>query len=501
MLNEIKNDLIRIKERATVIAVVGDLMLDEYIWGDVERISPEDPVPLVNFKKKISALGGAANVAANAASLGSRVMIFGTVGKDKAGDDIIKKLKNLGIDSRGVFKTNKSTIKKTRILGRDKHLLRIDYESKEKIGNDLENRIINIFKKNVGKADVIILSDYNKGLFSKNLAQEIINLSKKNKKIVVADFKPTNKFFFKGADVLTPNIKEALEMVPPGKNINEAGKSLVKFFGSDVLITQGVEGMTLFQKFSKAAARPEAPFHLPAFEVKKTYDVAGAGDTVVAALAWSLANGIDIKKGVFIANAAGSIAVSQKGTSVVSSDDILSVLCPEERKIKDKKTLLNLVRKLRNDGKKIIFTNGCFDLLSAKHAEFLRQASRFGDVLIVAVNNDKSILRLKGYPRPIVKLVDRLKMLSVLNEVDYLISFESSLREPSPIKLIRAIKPDIYVKGGDYKISEIIEAKIVKKFGGKVKLVPKINGPSTTSLIEDIVKRVRPLAVLNRRQP
>ncbi len=461
------------------VAVLGDLMLDEYLQGEVERISPEEPVPIVNFQKKIELAGGAANTALNIASLGAKTSLYGVVGRDRAGGKLLEILKKEGINAAGVFQSKKPTTRKIRVMGGEKkQLLRIDRESKEEIERELSAKILNIFKNNLDRMDAVIFSDYNKGAVSEELAKKIVALARKKKKIIVANFKPDHKYFYKNASIITLNLKEAAAMVSGNQSLEKMGRNLADFFGANVLITRGSAGLSLF-------AKKEKPYHLDVYSAQQVYDVVGAGDTVVAVLAWALASGAPLKESVFLSNVAGSIAVSKKGTSVVSRDEIMYNLFPEKQKVKEEKELRRILDGLKSAGKKIVFTNGCFDLFNAKHMEFLTKASKLGDVLVVGINSDRSVSRIKGKSRPIIKIEDRLKMVAVLPGVDYLTVFDEIL----PSKLIKSLRPDVFVKGGDYKISDLPEAKVVWQYGGVVKLVPKIEGMSATSLIEDIVRK------------
>lgn len=477
---EIKNILEDKKNsRQLRVAVLGDLMLDEYLQGEVKRISPEEPVPVVDFQKKTERAGGAANTALNIASLGAKTSLFGVVGQDRAGGKLLEILKKGGVSAAGVFQSKKPTIRKIRVMGGEKkQLLRIDWESKEEIGKELSVKIFNVFKNNLDRMDAVVFSDYNKGTLSRELIQKAVALAGKKKKIIVANFKPAHKSFYKKAGVVTMNLKEAAAMVSGSQSLERTGRNLRDFFGANVLITRGSAGLSLF-------AQNKKPYHLAAYSAKQVYDVVGAGDTVTAVLSWALASGVPLKESVFLANVAGSVAVSKKGTSVVSKDEIIHNLFPEKQKVKEEKELKRILDELKSMGKKIVFTNGCFDLFNVKHIEFLNQASRLGDILVVALNSDDSISKIKGKSRPIIKIEDRLKMVAVLPEVDYLTVFDEIL----PSRLIKSLRPDVFVKGGDYKIGDLPEVKAVRQYGGVVKLVPKIDGPSTTSLIEDIARK------------
>lgn len=479
MENEIRKFLENPNLKQPKIAVIGDLMLDEYLLGEVDRISPEDPVPIVNFKNKISSPGGAGNVAANLCSLKAEVFIFGAAGNDTAGREIINHLKKTGANTSKILKSKKPTIIKQRIIGRDKHLLRIDYEDASEESEDLRKKIFLNFKLALREINAVIFSDYSKGLISKQLAQNIISLCKKYKKPVFADFKPEHKDFYINADIITPNFKEAVKIAGEEKKLEETGKSLTKFFNSNVLITQGAEGLTVFPKSGKSA-------HFPVYAVKQIYDVAGAGDTVLSVLTWSVCLGLPLYEAAYLANAAGSLTVSKRGTSVISKSELIS-LFSANGKLKTTEELKEIFYEAKNGGKKTVFTCGCYDLTNSKHIDFLHKASKLGNIFVVAINSDSSISKIKGPLRPIINIDGRIKMVSAVPYVDYVIAFD----EISPKKIINILKPDIFVKGGDYPLSGVLEKNIVERYGGKIKVIPKIEGPSTTSIIEEILKKYK----------
>lgn len=475
--NKVKGFLENLNPLSPKIAVIGDLMLDEYLIGEVDRISPEDPVPIVNFKNKITSPGGAGNVAANLCSLTARATVFGAVGNDAAGKEIIKHLKKTGANTSKILKSKKPTIIKQRIIGRDKHLLRIDYEDTTAESGDLREKIFLNFKSALREIDAVVFSDYSKGLISKQLAQNIISLCKKYKKPVFADFKPEHKDFYINTDIITPNFKEAAKIADEEKNLEEIGKSLTKFFNANVLITQGAEGLTIFPKTEK-------PTHFPVYAAKQIYDVAGAGDTVISCLAWSVCLGLSLCEAAYLANAAGSIAVSKRGTSIISKSELCS-LFSANGKLRSLKELKEIFHEAKQTNKKTVFTCGCYDLINSKHIEFLDKASKLGNIFVVALNNDASISKIKGPARPVINLAGRIKMLSALPSIDYIITFD----ELSPKNILKYLKPEIFVKGGDYSLNEVIEKSTVNKYGGKIEIIPKIDGLSTTNIIENIIKK------------
>lgn len=457
------------------ILVVGDVMLDTNCFGTINRISPEAPVPILHVSKEIFSPGGAGNVAMNLSSLGAQTHIMGVVGADENAKTL-----------RSIFKKNKvkaflqtsyknTTINKYRVMSENQHLLRIDHERKIKDFNKIKFR--NQFLKILPNIDLVIFSDYAKGTLED--IEFLINKSKKEGLKVIIDPKGNCYQKYKGADLITPNLKEFQDAVGISTNLKEIEKKGInlckKLDIKSILITLGENGMAFTSKDNEF-------FHIDT-DAKEVFDVTGAGDTVIAALSAAYSQNIDIRECIKISNIAAGIAVSKIGTTNISIDDlnnkIQNIFVKSSNKILTRKAL---IKKLLSVSKKIVFTNGCFDILHPGHIKYLEQAKELGDLLIVGVNDDKSVQRLKGKNRPINKLVHRMKMLASLSSVDFVVSFSES----TPLKLIKDINPNVLVKGGDYRLDQIIGAREVIKKGGHVRRLEFVDGYSTTKIIESL---------------
>lgn len=454
------------------ILVIGDLMLDEFLFGKVTRINPEAPVPVLHVEKVIHKLGGAANVASNIVSLGGECTIIGRVGEDNARKIIETEFKKCGINYNMVVDKTIPTIRKVRSIAKNQQLIRADYEVSKKITPEQVKKIISHIK-NKKKFDIIIVSDYNKGVVTKELMDEL----KKFAIRIIADIKPENKEFFKNTYLITPNLKEAQElsgMKGSGDNdVERIGKSIVKEMNANLMITRSENGMSVFEKNGQIHHIPTA--------AQEVYDVTGAGDTVIAATALSLASDANLEESAIVSNHAAGIVVGRVGTATTNQKELKDIFNKENRKIKTHEEIIKLSEELKLKGKKIVFTNGCFDILHTGHIKVLREAKKQGDVLIVAVNSDYSVKRLKGQERPINNEKDRTEIIASLEQVDYVTLFD----EDSPKGLIKHIRPDVFVKGGDYTLTTLNqeERRIVESYGGKIFLVPTVEGKSTTNII------------------
>ncbi|MBU0502422.1 MAG: D-glycero-beta-D-manno-heptose 1-phosphate adenylyltransferase, partial [Candidatus Margulisbacteria bacterium] len=361
-------------------------------------------------------------------------------------------------------------------------VVRVDREDRTDLPSPLLKKVLTQIKKIIRRVDVIIISDYGKGIVCQATANLIIKEAHSLKKFVAVDPKGTNYQKYKRASILTPNLKEAGLAtgikIQDEKTLQQAGKKLLKNVGSDnILITQGRDGMTLFSK--------EKTIHIPAVP-REVYDITGAGDTVIATLALSVASKTKIKNALILANAAASVVVGKISTAPCSAEELTEVIAGHEpiiKKIKSRAELALIVKKLKSEDAKIVFTNGCFDLLHLGHVRYLREAKKLGDILIIGLNSDRSVRGLKGSPRPYVSELERAEILASLECVDYVTIFSES----RPDNLIKTIKPDVHVKGGDYKISQLPEGKLVKKLGGTIVIIPPIKGRSTTNIVERIL--------------
>ncbi|MGV8152372.1 MAG: PfkB family carbohydrate kinase [Candidatus Nanoarchaeia archaeon] len=458
------------KFRKAKIAVIGDIMLDIYTYCTSDRLSPEAPVPVAKFERDIYELGGSANVAANISALGGNACLFGYTGNDKEREILDKKLKDRNIKS-SLYPVLNETIQKNRIVvNNQQQLVRIDKESFYTPEEKIEKKIIESILEY--SPDVIVASDYAKGALTNN----IFNLLKETgliKKVIV-DPKPKNKENYKGVYLITPNTKEAKEMSGL-ENIEEIGKKLQYELGSSVLLTRGKDGMTLFEN-SKS-------YHLPT-QAKTVYNVVGAGDTVIATLALGISSGFSLEHSAFLANHAAGIVVEKEGTATLSRSELEEVVNSEHRKYKTLNQLKNIREDLKRKGKRVVFTSGCYDILHPGHTSLLKTAKSYGDVLILAINADKSpFFKLKGNSRPVLNEKERVSLLSSLESVDYITIFE----EDTPIKIIKELMPDIKIKGGEYIEERVAEEdSFIKSYGGESKYLPRMSNHSTTKLIDKI---------------
>ena len=459
------------------ILVFGDVMLDRYVSGSVDRVSPEAPVPVLKPIKEEIRLGGAANVALNLSSLGSKVSLIGISGKDSSSAQISNLLKENKIKNE-IVKSNLPTITKLRLLSSKQQLLRVDNE--EEFTKEDWNSAKKRFDKSIAlnSNNLLIISDYGKGTLQD--IPGLIKKAKKSKKIVLVDPKGNNFSKYKGADVITPNFSEFIGEVGAVKSereITAKAKSLIKSLKlGALLVTRGPEGMTLFNKEKGNVVRSDFPT-----QAQEVFDVSGAGDTVIASVAAALSTGLDMTSAVKLANVAAGIVVGKSGTATASISEIEPHFTGEDLVFTLKEAKKHSVM-LRKNGKKIVFTNGCFDILHAGHVHYLEQAKELGEELVVGLNSDSSVKTLKGPSRPINNLQQRAKVLSSLKCVDRIVSFA----DETPIKLIKEIKPDVLVKGGDYKVKDVVGHKEVRSWGGEVKIIPLVPGLSTTNIIKKL---------------
>lgn len=468
-------------EKAHVL-VVGDVMLDRYWYGATDRISPEAPVPVVHVTRKDERPGGAGNVALNIAALGAKVSLVSMVGSDTEAEVLEQKLQTAGIHCRLKREKDKPTITKLRVISHNQQLIRMDFE--EAYYQHSENSpLLENCVDSLANINLIVMSDYGKG--SMGSQQPIIQAARKAKVPILVDPKGRDFSIYHHATLLTPNYKEFETVVGACHNENEIiekGLRLIDELGlAALLITRGAHGMTLL--------RPGEPeFHLPA-KSREVYDVTGAGDTVIATLGVALAAGAEITMAVALANRAASIVVGKLGAATVSMPELRRSTLQDGDMVKGVMTeeqLRVVVEDAKAHGEKIVFTNGCFDILHAGHVSYLEKAKALGDRLIVAVNADASVAQLKGANRPINPLERRMSVLAGLAAVDWVVPFT----EETPARLIGEIFPNILVKGGDYKPEEIVGAAAVMAQGGTVKVLNFVEGCSTTTIINKIQDEV-----------
>ena len=466
------------------ILVFGDLMVDKYITGNVSRISPEAPVPILAVTNKQSKLGGAGNVINNVTSLGGKTKILGCVGNDEDGSWITKTLSQRGIDISYLKCSDEvKTISKTRLVSKNQQFLRFDEEIIKDIPKSYEEYVIKNIEEIFADVDVLVVSDYGKGTVTKTLCEFLIQTANKKNIPSIVDPKGTDYSKYFGATVCTPNVNE-LKVVTGKKADSEdeilaAGKKLLKDTNLKYLmLTRSEKGISLFTKGE------EEKQDFPAIS-KDVVDVSGAGDTVVSTVALLLAAGFTAQECCVLANFSASIVCSKFGTATLSLNELMETVAHSgEFKLIDVTTAKYIVAALKEKGKKAVFTNGCFDLLHAGHLSSFLQAKKFGDVLIVAVNSDKSVKRIKGDLRPVISETDRIKMLCALECVDYVIVMEDN----DPSAIISEIKPDIAVKGKDWQGKKMPELDILNSYGGKMEYIELDAGHSTTNIIEKIIK-------------
>lgn len=461
------------------LLVIGDIMLDEYWSGDVERVSPEAPVPVLKLKDQYYKLGGAGNVASNISSLDIVTHIIGAIGEDDAANRIISILDRKKI-SHNLFVNQKSkTIRKLRAITSNHQLLRIDTEGNFN-NNNIRSFLLDSIKQ-YQNLKVIICSDYAKGMLDN--IEEVIDYGNDKNIMTIVDPKGSNFNKYKNATLLTPNLKEFEEVVGKCSNLSDLEIKAISLRDNlnltALLVTRGKDGMSLFEKDAE-------PFHLKA-SAKEVSDVTGAGDTVIGVIGGMLSLDESLKDSVIKSNKAAGIVVTKFGAASVSMKEISNVAnetCSYPLGYIPAQSIDQLQFENRNRNKTLVMTNGCFDILHKGHVKYLEKAKSFGDHLIVLVNDDKSVSKLKGLSRPINTLTDRVDMLLALESVDAVISFS----EDTPEKLYELIKPDVLVKGADYKENEIAGADIVVSNGGKIKLVEFVEGVSTSTIIKKIKK-------------
>ena len=470
------------KFSSTRILCVGDVMLDRFIRGTISRISPEAPIPILHIKEELVVLGGAGNVVRNLEALGAEVTFISVVGNDGEGAHIQNLLNNSPkINSYIMVDINRATTTKTRFIALSQQILRTDQEQAQPLNNLLETEMLKIFKEQISSHDLVILSDYAKGIFSSHGLQSLIQEASHHRKPVLVDPKGHDYRRYKGATLLTPNQSElSIASHAPIQNREEvirvAENMLQEYDFAAMIVTHGPEGMTLVEASNNSEYLPT--------QALEVFDVSGAGDTVIATLAASLAAGASLSEAMSFANTAAGIVVAKIGTAVVHQEELLRAfhhqeIQDHEHKIVSWKKAQDLIQKRKHLGNRVVFTNGCLDLLHPGHISLLKQARQAGERLIVGLNADQSIQRLKGPTRPIQHEVARAFVLSSLESVDLVVLFE----EDTPLELIEILKPDVLVKGADYTVDKVVGAHFVQSYGGQVVLIDLVEGESTTSMV------------------
>jgi D-beta-D-heptose 7-phosphate kinase / D-beta-D-heptose 1-phosphate adenosyltransferase len=461
------------------ILVIGDLMIDHYLWGGCERISPEAPVQVVDIARETTVLGGAGNVINNLVALGAKVSVSGVIGDDEIGDELKNMLLSIGVSSEGLaVQAGRKTSKKSRIIASNQQILRYDKESKDPIDPSSEQEVIAYVEKVISRCDIVILSDYGKGVITEFLAQGIIATAKRSGKKVLVDPKGKDYRKYRGAYLLTPNKKEASEatgiIIKDETGLKQALLSLKERCELECsMITLSEDGIAIYDENMR---------RFPTV-AKEVYDVTGAGDTVIASLSFALSAGLGIDEAAPFANHAAAVVVGKIGSATVTLGEIEEYesslhQSTSEMHIKTKDEIYAVADRLKKEGKKIVFTNGCFDILHVGHVKYLQEAKSYGDILIVGLNSDSSVRELKGASRPVNVEADRAYILAALESVDYVVVFS----EETPHDLIRNIAPDILVKGGDYEGKTVVGAEFAKE----LRLVQFVDGKSTTATITRI---------------
>ena len=469
----------KLKSFTPNILVVGDLMIDHYLWGSCERISPEAPVQVVDIAKETTVLGGAGNVINNLVALGANVSVSSVIGDDDNGVELTNMLTSIGVDIKNIaIQNGRKTSKKSRVIAVSQQILRYDKESKEDITKESYEKILNSLKSVISKYDMVILSDYGKGVLRDELCEGIIELSNKNGVRVLVDPKGRDFSKYKGAYLLTPNKKEAILATGIDiKDKNSLKEALLKLKSECDL------GISLITLSEDGIATYDDELKIFPTVAKEVFDVTGAGDTVIASIAYALSAGKDIEETSAFANLAAGVVVGKIGSATVTLDEIVEYEASlhkstSDAHIKSFDDINSIVTRYKQNGKKVVFTNGCFDILHVGHVKYLQEAKSFGNILIVGLNSDESVSRLKGPTRPVNIAEDRAYLLAALEAVDFVVPFS----DDTPYELIKMIKPDVLVKGGDYEGKEVVGTE----FARELKLVEFVDGKSTTKTIQKI---------------
>src|SRR3990167_3103390 len=458
------------------LLVVGDVMLDRYFFGDTKRISPEAPIPIVTVTHRDHRPGGAGNVALNIASLGGKVTLLGITGNDEAAHILAQQLEAATVTPHFLMQDNLSTIIKLRVISQHQQLIRLDFEAPLEAIDP--NQLLDKFQQALSQTDLVILSDYSKGTLSRPGA--FIELARKANVPVLVDPKSTDFNVYQYATIVTPNFKEFEAVVGRCENeqtIYKKGQALLETHHfKALLITRGEDGMTWIEKNHTA--------HIPAY-AREIFDVTGAGDTVIATLGLAIAAGLDGVQSATLANLAASLVVNKLGAATVTLPELTAALTGKTNfatGILNEEQLIRAVKEVQAQGKKVVFTNGCFDIIHAGHVASLQLAKQLGDYLIVAVNADESVRKLKGQNRPINHLEHRMKVLAGFDAVDWVIPF----KDETPERLLKLIHPDVLAKGGDYTIDQVVGADIVRAYGGLVRIVTHDITTSSSSILEQL---------------
>ena len=477
------------------IMLVGDFMLDKYVWGEVNRISQEAPIPVLNVASEEIRPGGAGSVASNLAHLGANIFCYGTIGNDNEGRLLLDNLNDLGVDTEGIVQdSDRPTTVKVRMMGHlqsagkgIQQLLRIDYEKTDDIEEEKQEVIINKIEGKIQQVDIVLISDMNKGLLSRRILDAVIKSGKDHNVPVIVDPGLTKDYgIYRGATAITPNRFETKLStgikITDVNSMKSAGKKLLEEnLFEHIIITADKDGMFLYSRDGKCKLISTVP--------KDVYDVSGAGDMVLSVFGFVVGSKNSFEDAAMIANVAAGVEVGKIGAVPISKSEILSELMggsnPLYTKIKVLDELEEILNRHRKENKKIVFTNGCFDILHVGHIEYLKFSRKQGDVLVIGLNTDRSVREQKGDKRPFVSEDERARLISALEDVDYVILFD----DLTPEKLIRRVKPDVLVKGEDWKEKGVVGREFVESYGGKVILAPLVKDVSTTDIVSRILER------------
>lgn len=477
------------------IMVIGDLMLDKYVWGEVKRISQEAPIPVINVSSEDVRPGGAGSVVNNLRTLDAQVFACGIIGDDTYGHTLLNIFQGMGVDTTGIIiDKSRPTILKMRFMGHlqtagkgVQQLLRVDYEKTHVISAEIESQLTGYLHNNIPACDIILISDMNKGLLSPSFLKTIVTICKKHKKIAIVDPKLMSDYTcYEGFTAMTPNRFET-ELatgikIADNDSLHRAGSKLVSSLSLECcIITIDKDGMFLYDRGGNGKIIPTVP--------RTVFDVTGAGDMVLSMFGMIVGTGHSFEDAALLANVAAGIEVGKIGATPVSKGEILSELIggksPLSDKIKDVEVLKGILQEHRKKNDKIVFTNGCFDILHVGHIEYLKFARKQGDLLVVGLNTDRSVKSQKGPSRPFVSETERAKMLAALEDVTYVVLFD----ELTPLNLIKVVKPDVLVKGEDWKNAGAVGGEFVASYGGKVVFAPFVEGVSTTNIVSRILSR------------
>jgi len=482
VLNLLEGGFSRLK-----IMVVGDLMLDRYIHGDVNRISPEAPVPVLRHATRTERAGGAANVAMNLAGLGVKCHLAGYWGRDAEAAQLKAIVEAAGIDTEAVLECDRPTTSKTRIVGRNQQLIRLDVDTDLRPSVTEAAELCEHISEWVPRMDALILSDYDKGALSREVCENAIRDARRNGVLVLVDPKTSDLSKYSNATTVCPNLNELSMATGVSTNdldalLKAAQKQVAEHGFEFITVTMSERGIRLL--------RPDSSYHSAA-QAREVYDVSGAGDTVIATLAAGLACKLEPETAVDLANVAAGIVVGERGTVAIQARQIVELLTPSTgmaaaEKILDRERLALRAAAWRASGSSIVFTNGCFDLLHIGHITLLEECRRFGSKLVLGLNTDASVQRLKGPSRPVVGEKERARVMAALAAVDAVVLFD----EDTPLELIRELKPNVLVKGGDYTIESVVGHEDVLGWGGRVEIVPTVEGFSTTNIVKKLAVSV-----------